>query len=82
MYIDPVTLNWILMAAGSFCAGMIGYHIAWRKNETMIANTIDYLVNEGFLKSSENADGELELIKIHDGIKNGQVSSQDDSTEA
>jgi hypothetical protein len=68
MYIDPVTLNWILIAGASLCAGMIGYSYAERRNEETIADTITYLAKEGFVKSYENEDGELELIKLNEDI--------------
>ena len=68
MYIDPVTLNWILIAGASLCAGMIGYSYAARRNEETIADTITYLAKEGFVKSYENEDGELELIKLNEDI--------------
>ena len=64
MYIDPITLNWILIGAASVCAGMIGYYIGWKRNEEIIANTITYLAQEGFVRSFHNSDGELELIKL------------------
>lgn len=73
MFIDAITLNWILMMLGSFSAGMIGYYIGWRKNETMISTTITYLANEGFVKSYVDENGELELIKLNDEApKNGR----------
>lgn len=68
MYVDPITLNWIIMAAGSFCAAMIGYHWARRNDEQIIANTITYLAQEGFVKSFHNSEGELELIKVTEEV--------------
>lgn len=68
MYIDPVTLNWILIGAASLCAGMAGYYYGVRCNEETIADTITYLAKEGFVKSFENEDGELELIKLNEDI--------------
>ena len=68
MYIDPVTLNWILIAGASVCAGMVGYSYASRQNEETIADTITFLAKEGFVKSYENEDGELELIKLNEDI--------------
>jgi len=66
MYIDSVTLNWIIIGGASICAGMIGYHYAKRSTEETIADTISFLAKEGFVKSYENADGELELIKLNE----------------
>ena len=68
MFIDPITLNWILIGAASLCAGMIGYHFGRKSDEVVIANTITYLTQEGFVKSYENEDGELELIKINESL--------------
>ena len=68
MFIDPITLNWILIGAASLCAGMIGYHFGRKSDEIVIANTITYLSQEGFIKSYENEDGELELIKINESL--------------
>ena len=68
MYIDPITLNWIMIGAASFCAAMAGYHWARRNDEEIIANTITYLAQEGFVKSFHNSDGELELIKINESV--------------
>ena len=66
MYIDPITLNWIMIGAASFCAGMIGYHFGRKSDEVVIANTITYLAQEGFVRSFHNDEGELELIKLNE----------------
>ena len=66
MYIDPITLNWILIGAASLCAGMIGYHFGRKSDEVVIANTITYLAQEGFVRSYHNDEGELELIKLNE----------------
>lgn len=66
MYIDPITLNWIMIGAASFCAGMIGYHFGRKSDEVVIANTITYLAQEGFVRSYHNDEGELELIKLNE----------------
>jgi hypothetical protein len=68
MYIDPITLNWIMIGAASLCAAMIGYYWARRNDEEIIANTITYLAQEGFVKSFHNSDGELELIKLNEKL--------------
>lgn len=79
MYIDPITLNWILIGAASFAAGMIGYHIGWKRNEEMISTTITYLANEGFVKSYIDENGELELIKLNDEVPNGRKETIDEA---
>ena len=70
MYIDPITLNWIMIGAASLCAGMIGYHFGRKSDEVVIANTITYLAQEGFVRSYHNDEGELELIKINESFPN------------
>lgn len=68
MYIDPIMFNWILIGAASGCAGMIGYYLGRGRNEETIADTITYLAQEGFVKSFENENGELELVKLNDDL--------------
>jgi Ni,Fe-hydrogenase I cytochrome b subunit len=68
MYIDPITLNWILIGAASVCAGMIGYYFGRKSDEVVIANTITYLAQEGFVRSFHNSEGELELIKLNEKL--------------
>lgn len=68
MYIDPITLNWIMIGAASLCAAMVGYYWARRNDEEIIATTITYLAQEGFVRSFHNSDGELELIKLNESI--------------
>jgi hypothetical protein len=68
MYIDPIVFNWILIGAASGCAAIIGYYIGTKSNEEAIADTITYLAQEGFVKSFENENGELELIKINEDL--------------
>ena len=81
MYIDPITLNWLLIASASFCAEMIGYHFAKRNDETIIASTITYLTNEGYVKSYVDENGELELIKLHNEVPtNGTPPATDEDS--
>lgn len=68
MYIDPIMFNWILISAASGCAGMIGYYLGRGRSEETIADTITYLAQEGFVKSFENENGELELVKLNDDL--------------
>lgn len=79
MYIDPITLNWILMALGSICAGMIGFYVARKRNEDVIESTINYLSSEGYLRSIQNDDGETEIVKLYDGDKNGSKKNSDEA---
>lgn len=66
MYIDPIILNWIMIGGASVCAAMIGYHFGRKSDEVVIANTITYLAQEGFVRSYHNDEGELELIKLNE----------------
>ena len=63
MFIDPVTIQWILLAAASGCAFMIG--IVWSDNrkEEIIESTIIYLVENNFVKA-KRVDGEIELLPL------------------
>lgn len=63
MFIDPVTIQWILLAAASGCAFMIG--IIWSDNrkDEIIENTIIYLLENNFVKGKK-VDGEIELLRL------------------
>lgn len=63
MFIDPVIVQWILLAAASGCAFMIG--VAWADNrkEEIIEDTIIYLVDNNYLKAKK-VDGEIELLPL------------------
>ena len=82
MYIDPVTLNWIIIGAASFAAMMIGFHVGRKRDEQVISQTITYLANEGFVRSYVDENGELELVKLRDGELYGKRSTQDDDEDA
>lgn len=60
MFIDPI----IIMAAGAFCAFMVGFHWARRNDDTIIAHTITYLADNNYVRSFENEDGEIELLRL------------------
>ena len=62
MFIDPVIINWLIMAGLSLCAFMIGKHYGSGEKEDTIAHTIEYLIEQGFLKARKTMDGEYELI--------------------
>ena len=72
MWIDPITLNWIIIATASFVAMMIGYSVGRKGNESIIAGTISYLSNEGFVKSYTDEEGELHLVKLNEDMPNGR----------
>lgn len=69
MFIDPIIIQWLLLAAASGCAFMIG--IVWSDNrkEEIIENTIIYLLENNFVKGKK-VDGEIELLRL-DEIDNG-----------
>ena len=72
MWIDPITLNWIIICVASFVAMMIGYSIGRKANENIISGTITYLSDEGFVKSYTDDEGELHLIKLNEDMPNGR----------
>jgi hypothetical protein len=63
MFIDPIIIQWLLLAAASACAFMIG--IVWSDNrkEEIIENTIIYLLENNFVKGKK-VDGEIELLRL------------------
>lgn len=63
MYIDP---TYLMLAGVCFCAFMIGRNWGQMSSTMTIAATIEHLIEEGYLRSYVNADGETELIKIRD----------------
>lgn len=66
MFIEPITISWILLASASFCAFMIGKLSGNNDRETAIEDTLQYLINEGFVKARTTPDGEIELIHPDD----------------
>lgn len=77
IYVDQMVLNWVFVLLACVCAGMIGYYIARKRNDDIIGLVIDYLSNEGFIRSFENPDGETEILKLYDGDKNGNKKDSD-----
>lgn len=71
MYIDPITFNWILIAASSFAAFMIGKNIGKLQEEKIIENTIAYLCDNGFIKHFINDKNEIEIVKLNGDLDNG-----------
>ena len=47
--IDPIIIQWLLLGAAAFCAGMMGYSYGKQKDETIINDTIVYLIENDFL---------------------------------
>lgn len=58
-------INMIFILATSACAFMIGR--AWANritSEEVVENTIEYLIENNFIKAKRLDDGEWEIIKI------------------
>lgn len=79
MFLDPQIISWILIAFASGAAYMIGYHTGTRKTEMVISSTITYLVNDGYIKSYVDQNGDLELVKINDEVPDGSSKALDEA---
>lgn len=59
--------NMELWFLGAYIAGTVMGYLFARSSASKIAEqTIDVLIEGGFLKSKTNADGEIELIKVNE----------------
>ena len=63
MFIDPIIIMWGLLAGASVAAFMIGKYWSMRDRDMAIEDTIVYLVENNFVRSSK-IDGEIELIPL------------------
>jgi len=62
--LDPYTLTLLISASIFGCAYMIGKnHGEGNKDET-IEDTIQQLIDNGFLRYTRNRSGELEILKL------------------
>ena len=61
--IDPTVIQWLCIAGVSVCAFMIGRAYQDRSNETIIEDTIVYLIENNFLRARKK-DGEYEIIAL------------------
>ena len=66
MFNDP---TYLLLAGVCFCAFMIGKNFGRLSQQTIIEATVDSLINEGYVRTYVNADGETEIMKICDERK-------------
>jgi len=57
-------INMIFILATSACAFMIGRSWAISSSEEIVENTIEYLIENNFIKAKRLDDGEWEIIKI------------------
>ena len=63
MYLDPTIILWILLAAASGCAFMLGKYFGGGVKEEIINDTILYLIDNNFVKA-EKIDGEWEILEL------------------
>lgn len=63
MFIDPTIISWLLIAGASLCAFMIGRSWDNMNRETIIENTIQYLIDNNFIKAKK-INGEWEIIEL------------------
>ena len=55
------------MGAIVFAFGfLLGRKSIVEEREEIISDTIDYLIQDGYLKTQENVKGEIELLKLKD----------------
>jgi len=63
MYIETWIVQWLLFAAASGAAFMIGKFWTMRDRDIVIEDTITYLVENNFVRSRK-IDGEIEIIPL------------------
>jgi hypothetical protein len=63
MFIDPVTVSWILFGAASLVAFIIGYNFNNHSKEEVIEETILYLIHNNFIRAKKVND-EWEIIEL------------------
>lgn len=62
--LDPIIIQWLLLGAAAFCAGMMGYSYGKQKDETIINDTIVYLIENDFLHARKTDEGEWDIIPL------------------
>lgn len=65
MYLDPTLTLWILLAAASVCAFMLGKFFGSGVKEEIINDTILYLIDNNYVKA-EKVDGEWEILELEE----------------
>ena len=63
--LDPVIIQWLLLGAAAFCAGMMGYNCGKQKDEVIINDTIVYLIENEFVRARKT-NGEWEIIPLNE----------------
>jgi len=62
--IDPLALTLLLSGSIFGCAFMIGKNHGEGKKDQTIDDTIQHLIDNGFLRYTRNRSGELEILKL------------------
>lgn len=66
MFIDPIIVDWAILLGASFCAFMVGYTYNNISRDSIIENTILFLVENKLVKWKRDQNGEIELLPIDD----------------
>jgi hypothetical protein len=62
---DPIIIQWLLLGASAFCAGMMGYNYGKQKDETIINDTIVYLIENDYVRARKT-NGEWEIMPLNE----------------
>ena len=65
MYVEPNLIFWFMLGAISICAFMVGF-CAEDKKETVIEETIMYLIKNGYLQARKTDSGEWDIIPLEE----------------
>ena len=63
MFIDPTLISWLLIIGASLCAFIIGRSWDKMNRETIIESTLQYLIDNNFIKAKK-IDGEWEILEL------------------
>jgi len=63
MFIDPIIISWLLLAAASFTAFMVGLSYSNSKKEEVIENTLLWLIDNNMI-NAKKVDGEWEILEL------------------
>ena len=64
MYLDLLTIQWVLLGSACLCAFMIAKAVYNQKTDDVIEKTILFLVDNKMIKWKHNEDGEIEIIPL------------------
>lgn len=65
LHIDPIIMTWLTLGAACICSFMIGRN-SQPATEIVIESTIQHLIDSGYVKARQTADGDWDLIKLDD----------------